>query len=186
MTMMYYLAASHELPTGAFGQCKSRIRLKDHLKANPAQREQPVIQILLEKDSEGEQWMDTYETELDAAGLYVAGPSSPRNLTAVFRQPLVYSIHADGGSFTMNEMIREEHPEAYLSTRKCISELFRYLEQNLQAGEEIELYCGLDGGWENPIPPPLRELDRTIDLNLFRLGDSFEWEERQYIRVTRS
>ena len=186
MTTMHYLAAPRELPTGAFGLRMSRIRLRDHLKANPAQREQPVIQILLEQDPEGEQWMDSYETELDAAGLYVAGPTNSLNLQSVFRQPFVYQIQAQGGSFTMNEEIREQYPEAYQTMHKCIGELFGYLDRNLQPGEEMELYCAVDSGWENPFSLPLPELDCIIDLSQFELGASFEWPERQYIRVIRT
>jgi|GEM_PF-3315280 len=186
MTIMYYLAAPRELPTGTYGLRPRRIQLKDHLRANPDQREQPVVQILLEQDPEGEQWLESYDSELDAAGLTVSGPTRLDELVPMLGQPYVYLLSANSGDFVMDEAWAEPHPLGYACIRKCLTELIRYLEAHVRPGERFVLYRCTDRGWETPLEPPRQELDRQIDLSGYRLGASFAWEERQAIRVTRS
>ncbi|MBB3126698.1 hypothetical protein FHS19_001352 [Paenibacillus rhizosphaerae] len=74
MTQYYYIASSRELPIGSFGKNKTVMTIRDYFKnKNPSAKDQIVMEALLEKDPQGDQLMEIYETELDAAGLYVAG-----------------------------------------------------------------------------------------------------------------
>ncbi|GIO53999.1 hypothetical protein [Paenibacillus cineris] len=183
MTQQYYIASSRGLPTGSFGKNKTVMTIRDYIeKVNPSAKDQIVMQALLEKDPEGDQLMDIFETELDAAGLYVAGPMKSVDATCPFRQPYIYQVDPDGGSFEMNDEKKLSSPEYYQCSRKCITELFEYMGRHLEIGEELELYSCTDYGFDRSWDLPNQD-DLIIDLSTFQLGDNFEWKERQLIRV---
>lgn len=62
--------------------------------------------------------------------------------------------------------------------KSSVSELFEYIKQNLENDCEIELYSCW-AGKEDGIP------EQNLDINLsgFTLGDSFRFEENQFIKV---
>ncbi|WP_256757564.1 hypothetical protein [Cohnella sp. WQ 127256] len=184
MTLFYYFATSHEFPTGSFGQKKTVMTLMHYVThVNPSEKENPFMQVLLEKYPEGDKLMDIYETEEDAAGLYITGPIPIQDPSHVFRHPFVYQVNSEGGSFHINDEIKESFPTSYQKNKKCLTELFDYLRQNMELGEELELYSCWAHGRERLLEPPNKELDLVLDLTTFRLENEFEWKERQYIRV---
>lgn len=186
MTQFYYIAAAHELPTGSFGKNGTTITLIDYVtNVNPAVKDQWTMKALLEKYPEGDKLMEIYETEEDAAGLYVSGPLTAQNYSHVFRQPIVYQVDADGGSFKIDDEMKRSQPLSYRTSLKCLTELFHYLRRNMREGEEVELYSCWADGRGRFADAPQKELDLKLDLSAFQLGDEFDWKDRQYIRVQR-
>ncbi|WP_028612565.1 hypothetical protein [Paenibacillus harenae] len=184
VTLFYYIAAAHELPTGSFGQKKTFITLIDYVtKVNPAARNQLPTQLLLEKYPQGDKLMEIYETEEDAAGLYITGPITRQDYSHLFRHPWVYQVDPEGGSFKINDEIKQSHPLSYKTSKKCLTELFAYLRRNMGNGEDIELYSCWAYGQERFADTPKKELDHVLELSTFQLENEFEWKERQYIRV---
>lgn len=183
MTLFYYIAASHELPTGSFGQKKTVMTIIDYVtNVNPAAKDQLNMQILLEKYPRGDKLMDVYETEEDAAGLYITGPIT-RQSSHLFRHPFVYQVNPEGGSFKINDENKQSHPISYQTSKKCLIELFDYLRRNMEIGEDLELYSCWAYGQERFSEAPKKELDLVIELSTFRLENEFEWKEYQYISV---
>jgi hypothetical protein len=184
MTLFYYLAAGRELPTGSFGQNKRTVTLMEYVThINPAAKEQPTMQIMLEKYPEGDRLMDIYETELDAAGLYIAGPMHGQEASHIFRNTFIYQINPEGGSFTIHNESQRSNPILYERSQKCLTELFAYLRRNMIAGDKIELYCCWAYDRDRFTDTPIPELDVELDLSVFQLGAEFEWKERQYITI---
>lgn len=186
MSMFYYMAASRELPTGVFGTKKTVMKLGDYLThVNPAARGQFPIRALLDKYPEDEQLIDIYETEEDAAGLYVGGLMSGQDTSHLFRHPLVYPIAPQGGSFSMNIEMKERYPNVYTTGKKCLAELFGYLNRHMNAGEELELFSCWADGLERFLQPRNKGLDLMIELSEFRFEEraEFEWKDQQYIVV---
>lgn len=183
VTLFYYIAASHELPTGSFGQKKTVMTINDYIRnVNPAAKDQLFMQTLLEKYPNGDKLMDVYDTEEDAAGLYITGPIT-RQSSHFLRHPFVYQVNPEGGSFEIKDEIKHSHPISYQASKKCLVELFNYLHSNMEIGEDLELYCCWAHGQKRFSDAPNEELDLVIDLATFRLGNEFEWKERQYISV---
>lgn len=184
MTLFYYIAASRELPTGSFGQKKTVMTLSHYVThVNPAAKDHPPMQILLEKYPQGDKLMEIYETEEDAAGLYITGPIPNQASSHLFRHSLVYQVNPEGGSFQINDEIKQSHPTSYQTSKKCLTELFDYLRRNMEIGEELELYSSWAHGRERFLETPKTELDLVLELSTFRLENEFEWKERQYICV---
>ncbi|WP_068774901.1 hypothetical protein [Paenibacillus sp. FJAT-26967] len=142
MTLYYYIAADQELPTGSFGMKKTTMKLQDALKLCPPQMDVTPIHSIVDLSHLYEEETDVYETEEDAAGLYVSGPLHHQDTSAYFQHPFVYQIDPDGGSFCISNQSREFSPAAYLTGRKCLSELFSYIDSNLGSGGFVELYAG--------------------------------------------
>jgi hypothetical protein len=184
LTLFYYIAASRELPTGSFGQKKTVMTLIHYVThVNPAAKNDSHMQILMEKYSQGNKLMEVYETEEDAAGLYISGPISNQDSSHLFRNPLVYHVNPELGSFQINNEIKQSCPASFQTSKKCLLELFDYLHRNIETGEELELYSCWAHGRERFLETPIKELDLELELSTFRLGNGFEWKERQYIRV---
>jgi len=184
VTLFYYIAASRELPTGSFGQKKTVMTLTDYVtNVNPAAKDHPPMQILLEKYQRGDNLMEIYETEEDAAGLYITGPIPNEDFSHLFRHSFVYQVNPEGGSFQINDEIKQTHPTSYQTSKKCLTELFDYLLLNLEIGEEVELYSCWAHGRKRFFETPKKELDLVLELSTFRLENEFEWKERQFIRV---
>ncbi|MDT3427668.1 hypothetical protein J2Z22_003231 [Paenibacillus forsythiae] len=183
-TLFYYIAANRELPTGSFGQKKTVMKLGDYLThVNPSARNQFAMQRLLEKYPEDEQIIDIYETVEDAAGIYVSGPISHQDTSHLLRYPWVYQVDPEGGSFRINNEMQKLAPDSYLTSKKCLTELFDYLNRNMEPGDSIELYSCWAHGAERFLEPRQPELDLVLDLSTFRLEEEFAWRERQYILV---
>lgn len=71
MSLFYYMAASHELPTGSFGMKNTIMKLMDYVTyVNPEAKNHGPMKTLLENDPKGEKLVEIYETEDDAAGIY--------------------------------------------------------------------------------------------------------------------
>lgn len=120
---------------------------------------------------------------MDAAGLYVTGPFFDQDTSPIFHHPFVYEVSPDGGSFSINNKMKLSDPVFYDTSKKCLTELFDYLNCNMEIGEEVELCSLWAFGLDRFTEPPLKELDLEIDLSSFQLGNEFEWKNRQYIRV---
>ncbi|MDQ8738065.1 hypothetical protein [Paenibacillus sp. LHD-38] len=184
MTQFYYIAASHELPTGSFGQKKTAMTLIHYVThMNPAAKDHPFMQILLEKYPQSDKLMEIYETEEDAAGLFITGHITNQDSSHLFRHPLVYQVNSEGGSFHINDEIKQISLSSYKSNKKCLTELFDYLRLHMEIGEELELYSCWAQGRERFLETPKKELDLVLELSTFRLGNEFEWKDRQFIRV---
>jgi hypothetical protein len=183
VTLFYYIAARHELPTGSFGQKKTVVTIIDYVShVNPAAKDQVPMQILLEKYPQGDKLIDVYETEEDAAGLYISGPIS-RQSSYPITHPFVYQVNPEGGSFKINDEIKRSHPISYQINKKCLNELFDYMRRNIKTDESLELYSCWANGQERFSDAPKKELNLIIELSTFRMENEFEWKERQYITV---
>ncbi|RED66331.1 hypothetical protein [Cohnella lupini] len=184
MTLFYYIASNRELPIGSFGQKKTVMTLNHYVThVNPVAKDHPSMQILLAKYPEGDKRMEIYETEEDAAGLYIIGPIHIQDSSNIFRNPLVYQVNSEGGSFQINNEMKRSLPTYYQTSKKCLSELFAYLGRNVEIGEELELYCCWAHGKERFLEAPNKELNLALELSTFRFDDEFEWKERQYISI---
>lgn len=60
------------------------------------------MQILLEKYPKGDKLLEVYDTEEDAAGLYIPGPITMQS-SHPFRHPFVYQVNPEGGDFEIND-----------------------------------------------------------------------------------
>ncbi|WP_046229152.1 hypothetical protein [Paenibacillus algorifonticola] len=184
MSLFYYMAASHGLPTGSFGKKNTTMTLMDYVTyVNPEAKNHTHMQTLLENYPKGDKLVEIYETAEDAAGLYVRGPMEDQDASHIFRFPYVYEVHPDGGSFQMNEEIKRSYPTAYPCYQKCLTELFHYLDRNLEIGEQIELFsCWADGSERFEEAAKL-EPDLTLKLTELLQAEEFEWRTQQYIVV---
>ncbi|WP_338552881.1 hypothetical protein [Paenibacillus sp. KS-LC4] len=186
MSLFYYMASSHELPTGSFGMKCTTMTLIDYVThVNPEAKNHGHMKTLLESDPKGERLMENYETNEDAAGLYVRGPMQDQETSLIFRFPYVYEVHPDGGSFEMNEEIKNASPTAYTCGKKCLTELFHYLDRNLRNGEEIELFSCWTDGLERFTEKEVQRLEPDLILEIAELlqAEAFEWKRQQYIVV---
>lgn len=183
MTLFYYIATDKELPTGSYGKKKTIMKLKDALKLYPPNENSPTS--IFDLSHLYEQNTEVYETEEDAAGLYVSGPLTNQDTSRHFRNPFVYQVDHDGGSFQISDRIKEISPQAFLLGKKCLTELFTYLDHHLVSGEHAELYACWAHGMERFEEPRNRKLDLVLNLNTFELGEEFEWQDRQYIVVNK-
>lgn len=157
MSLVYYIASEKELPTGSFG---TNYTLVDH--------------------------RIVFETELDAAGIYITGPATNAKRFPHFRLPYVYQLSPEGGCFNYNPLLLSKSPEAYSVYYKCAQELFAYLKRNLMPGGEMEMYAGWDDGMGSLEEPQDQSLNGVLDLSDFELGEQFSWIEKQYILVKKS
>lgn len=184
MTLFYYMAANRELPTGSYGLKKKTMTLMHYVThVNPAAKDRSPMNFLLEKYPQGDELIEVYETEEDAAGLYVSGPIPISNSLDLFHHPYVYEVYPEGGGFQINDEIKQSEPSYYLTGKKCLTELFDYLNRNMKQGEEFELYSCWAVGNERFSESPKKELDLVIDLSTFSLDKEFDWKSQQFIRV---
>lgn len=184
MSLFYYMAASHELPTGSFGMNNKTMTLMDYVTyVNPEAKNHEHMKTLLEKYPKGDKLIEIYETEEDAAGLFVSGPMENQDASHIFRLPYVYEVHPDGGSFEMSEEIKRLYPTAYPCSKKCLTELFHYLDRNLEIGEEIELFSCWADGMERFREAAKLEPDLMLEISELLQAEEFEWRRQQYIVV---
>lgn len=94
------------------------------------------MQILLEKFSKGDKLMEAYDTEEDAAGLYVNRSHNHASLTSFSS-----SLCIPSEPFEINDEIIYFHPILFQTSKKCLVELFKYISSNMKIGEDLELYC---------------------------------------------
>ncbi|MUT65635.1 hypothetical protein [Paenibacillus sp. NEAU-GSW1] len=187
MTLFYYIAANRELPLGAFGQNKTVMTVMEYItNVNPAAKEQMNMQFLLQKYPKGDVLMDIYETEEDAAGIYVSGPVVERPDSRLFHNRHVYQADPNGGSYCMTDGLKQSRPASYVTGKKCVTTLFGYLSRNMEAGDTFELYgCWADNRGRFS-EKPLQELTLEINLSDLIALQEFEWKDRQFIRVTKN
>jgi hypothetical protein len=183
MTLFYYIATDKELPTGSFGQKKTIMKLKDALNLQYPPNDQIPLHTVVDMSHLYDEATEVFETEEDAASLYVSGPLQNQNTSQHFRYPNVYQVDHDGGSFHISNQLRELSPTSYFCGKKCITELFSYLDRILESGEEVELYACWAHGMDRFLEPRNSKLNLVLDLNTFEVGEEFEWQERQYILV---
>lgn len=125
--------------------------------------------------------MIIYETEDDFFGISVWDLEGYDEIREKFSNPFVYHLDCR-------------------NTRKCYSDLFRYINENLSDGESIELYTCLDGDElkeKNDILHVVVNLKTKHFINdignfmlnekrLFdELSERFSFRERQYVVVTK-
>jgi len=185
LSMMYYLAASKELPLGGFGEKK----MKDACKEVKAMRftnvqlsggNIPLEQVIdLSHIKEDEVvFFGTYE---DAAGIFVEKlPMENSGVKRHFKNSFIYRVQPNIGKFCIDEEIRKINEPMYMANKKCVNELFRHVRRNKAEKEEMEFYAcwyGEEAHDRNP------ELDLIIDLNEFVPGDKFSFKEQQYILI---
>lgn len=183
MTLYYYIGSPKELPTGSFGQKKTIMKLKDALRLYPPKNEETALHNVFDLSHLYEQDTEVYETEEDAAGLYVSGPLRNEDTAGHFKYPYVYQADPNGGSYHISKQLQKRAPISYATGKKCLAELFSYLNRNLEPGEEAELFaCWADNSGRFS-EPRNRKLDLALDLNTFKLGEEFEWRQQQYILV---
>ncbi|MFF2090301.1 hypothetical protein [Paenibacillus sp. NPDC058174] len=184
MTLFYYIASAHELPTGSFGQNKTVMTLIDYVThVNPAAKEQHFTQLMLERNPL--KLTEVYDTEEDAAGLYIAGPMTGQNYSHLFDHPYVYQVNAEAGDFKIDDEMKQSSPQHYQTSIKCLTELLDYLRSNLRTGEYLELFSCWTDGMDRFKNASKKEMDLELDLSSFQLGNEFEWKECQYIKVIR-
>ncbi|GGG56417.1 hypothetical protein [Paenibacillus radicis (ex Gao et al. 2016)] len=184
MTLFYYIASAYELPTGSFGQNKTVMTLMDYVThVNPAAKEEHFTKLMLERNPH--KHMEVYETEEDAAGLYITGPMTGQNYSHLFQHPYVYQVNAEMGDFKINDEMKQTHSLYYQTSKKCLTELFDYLRANVRSGEYVELFSCWTDGLDRFKDSAKKEPDLVLELSTFQLGSEFEWKERQYIKVVR-
>ncbi|AIQ30664.1 MULTISPECIES: hypothetical protein [Paenibacillus] len=185
MTLFYYIAADRELPAGSFGQRGTMMKLKDYLMQNdPAALDKFPVKGMRESGTLEGKMIEVFETAEDAAGLYVSGPLTQEDSSHLFKKPLVYQVNPEGGSFQMISEVAEPYPGAAVTGRKCVAELFRYLQDNLLPGEQFELYSCFADDTGRFGELPRKELNRQISLSGFQAEPDFEWKNRQFIVVS--
>lgn len=94
-----------------------------------------------------------------------------------FKNKFVYRFY---GSFHLSERLKNHSLEVYNRHKKCLEELFKYIEENISDGEEFEIYTYLadeEGGERN------KKLDKVIYLKNFTIPESFDFAEREYIVI---
>lgn len=160
MSIFHYIGANKELPLGERGSKK--------------------INREYGEDNE----IEEYETMEDAAGIYIQDVHPIHSgIKKHFRAKYVYRISANIGSFQVNQRLKELNRELYKINKKCLIELFKFIEESINENEEIEIYtCMADE------EKKLRnnKLDMTINLNSFEIGDNFELKDKQYIVLNKT
>ncbi|REK76712.1 hypothetical protein [Paenibacillus paeoniae] len=185
MSLFYYIAANHELPTGSFGHKKQVMTIMEYLtNVNPSAREQFGMQVMLEKDPEGKQLMEVFETEEDAAGIYVVRLDNAE-VAKVFTLPFVYQVNPEGGSYTIDDSLQEKIPHLYIGSQKCVSTLLSYLDEQMKTGDKVELYSCWADGLERFEEQPIKELELNCTISEWSEHKPFSWKKRQLIRLVK-
>jgi len=186
MSVMYYIAANKELPTGESGSRK--IKSAENPKMIQFLDEAPPdgstqLNSIIDLSGITEAQIETYQSHEDAAGIYVEEiGESERDVRIQFKNKCIYSLQPNWGKFLLYEELRIEFPESYSVNRKCITELMDYCCRNLNDSEELELYtCWADEEGEKRDPT----LDRKISIKSISPEEFFEIEDRQYILITK-
>jgi len=185
LSMMYYLAASKELPLGSFGEKKIKDAGKEVKAMKFANVQLPEGYIPLEQVIDlshiKEDEVVVFATYEDAAGIFVEKlPMENSGVKRHLKNSFIYRIQPNIGKFCIDEEIRKINEPMYLAHRKCVNELFDYIRRNKVDNEEMEFYACWYGEEEHDRNP---ELDLIIDLKTFEPADKFGFKEQQYILI---
>lgn len=127
---------------------------------------------------------NVYQTLEEAAGIYVQKSRlQPEISRKLFKYPFVYEVMPNFGKFIIVEELKFQAWDIFRANRRCIGELWAYLRQNINTGEEIEFYTGYDSG--DGVQGAV-EFSEVIDLSTFILGDDFGFKMNQYLLITKS
>jgi hypothetical protein len=104
------------------------------------------------------------------------------------KKPYVYYIGAYEGcgcgfryGITEKEYGKEYiEQEEEINGRASVDALFEYLSSQVKPGEEVILFNSWEGEFQQPI-----EKETTINLNIFQLPASFQFENHERIRILR-
>lgn len=191
MSIYYYIGANKELPLGSRGKKiinngynddtpKKIIKIKNCKLHEGSKPLEEIIDMSKFKENE----IVEYETMIDAAGIYIEEVFSTHSkIKKHFKSKYIYQIAPSFGQFWLSQKLFELDDECYLVNKKCVEELFKYIDENLGENEEIEFYSCWDSEEEMP---RYKGLDKTININNFQIGDYFELEDKQYIVVNRT
>lgn len=177
MSFMNYISANKELPLGVRGKKEPKqigMTLEELKKTKACM----PIETLIEKGILIPEKVKVYDS-LDDLGIIKISNIYDRNevVKKHFKNKFVYKFY---GSFNLSERLKNHSIEAYNSNKKCLEELFKYIEENISDGEEFEIYtCWADeeGGERN------KKLDKVIYLKSFVIPESFDFQEREYIVI---
>jgi hypothetical protein len=190
MSLFHYIGANKELPLGKRGSKKIddgheseskrlAIRIKNtNLPKGMIPLEQIIDLSHIKPDN-----IEEYETMEDAAGIYIEEvPQCYSSIKNHFKSKYVYQVSASFGNFLLNKSLKERYSESYSANKKCLKELFKLIEENINEDENMEIYsCWADEEDE----PRNRKLDMSINLVSFEIGDNFELKDKQYIVVNK-
>jgi hypothetical protein len=190
MSIFHYIGANKKLPLGERGSKKidrgcgvdsKKVAISIN-SSNTPEGIIPLEQIVNIPDINFNE-IEEYETMEDAAGIYIQDIHPIyAEIKKHFKSMYIYEISANFGRFQVNERLKELNEEGFTINKKCLIELFKFIEENINENEEIEIYtCWADEEEEGPN----RKLDMTINLNSFEIGDNFELKDKQYIVVNR-
>ncbi|WP_236336597.1 hypothetical protein [Paenibacillus auburnensis] len=176
MTLNHYLGSDRPLPAGSFGYVFSYQKYADIPKSDDPSALHNIIDLSHLNDT----LFQVFESDLDAAGLEIADVTAlPWRQKLLITKPYVYGI---SGSFTISKEMREQSPLSFEIGRKCIGLLLSHMNDHMEEGESMEIYSCWDSELEMDRNP---ELDSTLHLPDFQLGDVFELADKQLIRVTK-
>ena len=191
MSIYHYIGANKKLPLGERGRKKidsshgednqkTVIRIENYTLPEGSIPLEQIIKMPNINSNE----IEEYETMEDAAGIYIGDiyPSHSK-IKKHFKSKYIYQFSANFAYFSLNERLLELDSEMYLVNKKCFNELFKYIEENINENEEIEIYSCWDNEEEEP---RIKRLDMIINLNSFEIGVNFELEDKQYIIVNRT
>jgi len=191
MSMFYYIGANKQLPLGERGskeinnghrldKKKTVIHIKNASIPEGSIPLEQIIDLSAIKSSE----IAEYETMEDAAGIFIEDVHPCYNdIKQHFKSKYVFQFSANFGGFLLNERLKHFDCEGYNANKKCINELFKFIAENLNEHEEIEIYSCWTGEEQEPRN---RKLDMIININSFELGADFELKDKQYIVVKRT
>lgn len=191
MSIYYYIGANKELPLGSRGKKKidngydvdsppKVIKIKNYSLPEGAVPLEEIIDMSKFKPSE----IEEYETMVDAAGIHIHDVFwAHSRIKKHFKSKYIYEFSPNFGNFWLSQRLMELDSEAYLVNKKCVEELFKYIKENMDENEEIEIYSCCDSEEEMPRK---KELDWIININSFKIGDSFDFEDKQYIVINRT
>lgn len=185
MSIAYYIAANKELPLGYTSDNwdnEKEIKVIRILSLEASKEEEDTTTISIPEVLEDEIKICNTMDELASTYVTNVDDETKSALKKQFKNSFIYEISPVWGEFSLKSKMREENIEEYKTCKKCIEELFKYIGDNLNNQEEIELYaCYIDEESEKRN----MSLDRNIILSEFELKEGFEIQDRQYVKIRR-
>ncbi|TLS51715.1 hypothetical protein FE782_14580 [Paenibacillus antri] len=187
MSLFHYIASNNPLPLGETGGRKSALDKSGRMPTKAfhfLSNESSYVHFPGDYPSSiCEDEIEVYETIEDAAGIMIYDLHQGYDtIRKHFKQPYVYGIAPNWGSFHFNLEVKELFPEDYRASVKCVTVLFDLMKKIGDDQAVFELYsCWIGEETQERNP----ELDTFIRLSIFTLGDQFELKERQYISLVK-
>lgn len=190
MSLFHYIGANKKLPLGERGSKKINYccdsdgkRTAINIRSSNLPEGMIPLDQIIDLSHIKLNEIEEYETMEDAAGIYVKEvPPCYNAIKKHFKSKFVYWVSANFGIFLLNESIKERYIDSYSANKKCLKELFKLIEENINGNEVIEIYsCWADEEEESRN----RKLDMVINLSSFEIGDNFELKDKQYIVVNK-